>query len=105
MDSVNPTRHAREGELVGRRARFRLGKRAYRPFVSRRRISIGFWGQADVLALGKQSRRAKLVHIFKPPHRRSMRAITLSAWPISLLHARRFRVSQSPGRSPQVVMG
>jgi hypothetical protein len=32
---------------VGRSARFRLGKRAYRPFVSRRRTPIRFWGQAQ----------------------------------------------------------
>src|SRR5258708_35351667 len=43
--------------------------------------------RADVLALGKQGRRVRLVYLFTPPHRRSVRAITLSTSPISKLRA------------------
>jgi hypothetical protein len=41
---------------------------------------------ADVL-VGTQRRRVRLVHLFTPPHRRSVRAITLSTSPISKLRA------------------
>ena len=40
---------------------------------------------ADVLAHGEQGGHARLVHLSRRPHRRSVRAITLSTWPISKL--------------------
>jgi hypothetical protein len=43
--------------------------------------------RADILALGKQGRRVRLVQLFTPPHRRLVRTITLSTSLISKLRA------------------
>src|SRR5258707_10263551 len=51
--------------------------------------------RADVLALGKQGRRVRLVYLFTPPHRRSVRAITLSTSPNSKLPA----ANDEPGQA------